>query len=67
MPKKRTNIKKIRLNFLILTISQIVTVVFGLVVPRLILSSYGSEINDTVVKFSKEEIEEVKPGYKYLA
>jgi hypothetical protein len=28
---------------------------------------YGSEINDTVVKFSKEEIEEVKPGYKYLA
>lgn len=28
---------------------------------------YGSEINDTVVKLSKEEIEEVKPGYKYLA
>ena len=25
------------------------------------------QINDTVVKFSKEEIEEIKPGYKYLA
>jgi hypothetical protein len=28
---------------------------------------YGSDINDTVVKFTKEDIEKVKPGYKYLS
>ena len=45
MKRDATYNKKTKKNILFLTISQIVTIAFGLVMPRLILRAYGSEVN----------------------
>lgn len=40
-----TDLKKIRLNSIISILSQIVTLILGLIIPRIILINYGSDTN----------------------
>lgn len=42
------SIKKVKYNLILGIISEVVTIVLGIVVPRLILTSYGSEVNGLI-------------------
>lgn len=48
MPELRTNMKKSALNILTGIFYQLVTMIFGFIVPRLFLLKYGSEVNGLI-------------------
>lgn len=45
--------KKIKLNFATGVLSEILTLVFGIIIPRLTLTNYGSEVNGLVSSISQ--------------
>ena len=45
--------RKLKLNTITALILQIITVLYGLIIPRLILGAYGSEVNGLVQSVSQ--------------
>jgi len=43
-----SNIKKTKMNAVVLLISQVVTIAFGLIMPRITILGYGSEVNGLI-------------------